>query len=43
MRVIVYMLGLTTIVMGSFFILYTRETINAFKTLFGPVMIAWNR
>ena len=43
MKVIVYLLGPTTIAMSSFFILYTRETINAFKTFFGTVMIAWIR
>ena len=43
MKVVVYLLGLTTIAMSSFFILYTPETINAFKTFFGTVMIAWIR
>jgi hypothetical protein len=32
MKVIVYLLGLTTIAMSSFFILYTRGTVNAFRT-----------
>ena len=43
MVVIVYLLGLTTIAMSSFFILCTRETANAFKTFFGTVIIAWIR
>lgn len=34
MKVIVYMLGLTCIASSTFLILYTRETVNAFKNLF---------
>ena len=36
MKVIVYLLGLTTIATTSFFILYTHETVNAFKTFLEP-------
>ena len=34
MKMIVYLLGLTCIASSTFLILYTRETVNAFKSLF---------
>jgi hypothetical protein len=36
MKVIVYLLGLTTIATRSFFFLYPRETSNASKTFLKP-------